>query len=742
MDSVSRLGGGRIDVSPSRSCLSPPKCALCPHHHDVDISCGPGANFRPVDADFLPPHTWGVGPFPPHAWGVASPPAEVATLPASFRGTEPHTNSWCQHLDADIIDGNGGTIPQMASALGVAPPAGGRGPPPWAMYPPHPAGFPPFPMTAPSPSVPLPRSDPVVAPYSLSTSMEEFSAKQLMKDMEPFTGGSQAIEKWPSFWTCIQSIMAFEAYSPLDGLLPDGQLVTTAANASHSKLLYRFLIGKLRSAALDSVHGNPTFIDKGFELVDHLRQTFAPQRSSDVYANFLGLWGLEMSPSDTLDKTVQRLRQYLLALEAGDAKLPPKFQTMFFMRCLDDRFEVLKQAFVIDSNRYTNMSIHELYTAAQSFTTSAKHLLSNSAPPRAAAAAKAPTKGSSSADPTPSKSPSPNKVYSSDDITTMTKEKKCLCGRSGHTLDKCGVIHHAGYCVVLDKAKAQEHWNEVRPPRTKSGGGKGGSAAAASPAPAIGSIKILLDGHVVGVQNVLHVPSLRVPLYSLRAHRHMAHCGFIADNSHFHVYFPDFTTSVVDDVDSYIPYTPLGRTSTSPFDYRQPSASRVARPLQEKLTPESDVATVQADSNATNTKLPPKQPPSTETCTRVVADISYDDNFPSLPHNTSPPHRISKASLLAFLPVNTSTAAPIRPCDTPNGSDTTRHLTADQIYKLFGNRRFKNYANFCITAKDSKFINGGDPVPSLGEFATIPKRKRGSGAFLIRCTWILFMVMA
>jgi hypothetical protein len=91
------------------------------------------------------------------------------------------------------------------------------------------------------------------------------------------------------------------------------------------------------------------------------------------------------------------------------------------------------------------------------------------------------------ADPTPSKSPSApsaNKVYTSDDITTMTKEKKCLCGRCGHTLDKCGVPHHAGFCIVLDKTKAQEHWNEVRPPRNKSGGGKGGSAAAASPAPA------------------------------------------------------------------------------------------------------------------------------------------------------------------------------------------------------------------------------------------------------------------
>jgi transposase InsO family protein len=82
--------------------------------------------------------------------------------------------------------------------------------------------------------------------------------------------------------------------------------------------------------------------------------------------------------------------------------------------------------------------------------------------------------------------------------------------------------------------------------------------------------------------------------------------------------------------------------------------------------------------------------------------------------------------LKAFLPVAQQSAPAIRPCDTPNGSDTLRHLTADHIYKLFGNRRFRNYSNFCLASKDSKFVNGGDPVPTLGEFATIPKRKRGS----------------
>jgi hypothetical protein len=89
----------------------------------------------------------------------------------------------------------------------------------------------------------------------------------------------------------------------------------------------------------------------------------------------------------------------------------------------------------------------------------------------------------------------------------------------------------------------------------------------------IGSIKILLDGHVIGVRNVLHVPSLRIPLYSLHAHRAMTGCGFIGNNDVFHVYFPTFVTTVNDAINSHISYTPLGPTLTRPFEYRQPRAA-------------------------------------------------------------------------------------------------------------------------------------------------------------------------
>ena len=52
-------------------------------------------------------------------------------------------------------------------------------------------------------------------------------------------------------------------------------------------------------------------------------------------------------------------------------------------------------------------------------------------------------------------------------------------------------------------------------------------------------------------------------------------------------------------------------------------------------------------------------------------------------------------------------------------------LTPDKIYKIFGNRRFCNYKNFGTTSKDAKFTKGGDPCPSLGEFANLRKHPCG-----------------
>jgi hypothetical protein len=318
--------------------------------------------------------------------------------------------------------------------------------------------------------------------------MEEFAAKQLLRDMQPFSGGATATTQWPSFWTCMQAVMSLDAYSPLDGLLPTGQLLTTTLNHTHSKLLYKFLLGKLRNSALDAVHAT-NFNDRGFELLDHLRQTYAPQRQSDAYANFLGLFGLEMGPTDSLDKTVQQIRQYALALHAGGAPLPPKLLTMVFMKALDDRYDLLKQSFVLDSEKYAAMSLHDLYTTALNFTTSSKQLLSSSAPFFAGLVSLTKVLSSETSSdastPAPASAPDPPlKILGGFDIKKVAKSNKCFCNRSGHTIDKCIQFMHAGYVIEHDEAKAtvalNDHKGNIPVPMSSSVGATASAHAVSS----------------------------------------------------------------------------------------------------------------------------------------------------------------------------------------------------------------------------------------------------------------------
>ena len=52
--------------------------------------------------------------------------------------------------------------------------------------------------------------------------------------------------------------------------------------------------------------------------------------------------------------------------------------------------------------------------------------------------------------------------------------------------------------------------------------------------------------------NVLHVPSLRLPLYSIRVHRRSLGCTFIADNKGDYLTFPEIVLDVDDSVDCLI----------------------------------------------------------------------------------------------------------------------------------------------------------------------------------------------
>ena len=44
---------------------------------------------------------------------------------------------------------------------------------------------------------------------------------------------------------------------------------------------------------------------------------------------------------------------------------------------------------------------------------------------------------------------------------------------------------------------------------------------------------------------------------------------------------------------------------------------------------------------------------------------------------------------------------------------------------MFGNHSLRNYKHFGRTYKDAKFVQGGEPCPSIGDFYNLHKRDRG-----------------
>ena len=134
-----------------------------------------------------------------------------------------------------------------------------------------------------------------------------------------------------------------------------------------------------------------------------------------------------------------------------------------------------------------------------------------------------------------------------------------------------------------------------------------------------GAAVFALNGKRVLVRNVLHVPSLAVPLYSLRTHVSQRGCGFIGTkDSGFLVYFPTFVLSVDMAVDSHLSFETLGRSALLyTLDYVQPRCppalypSEVAPALSTAApSPASRVVIEDDDASASPALAPVDSPTS------------------------------------------------------------------------------------------------------------------------------------
>ena len=256
-----------------------------------------------------------------------------------------------------------------------------------------------------------------------------------------------------------------------------------------------------------------------------------------------------------------------------------------------------------------------------------------------------------------------------------------------------------------------------------------------------GSAVIAINGRRILIRECLHVPALRNPLYSLRAHQRQYGCGFIGmQGLGMFVFFPSFIVEVNTTTDCHLSYSAVGRACTmSALDYVQPiqshgAAATASVPSPTPVLVEDDVVEDDVegsdppddDSDITPDLLPtyashwPKKPPPTPSPTAQNPVSAHHPNRSSLPLEC-----MSDEDIVAALHHPNTRLPPVRPCDTPNSSETKSTYTPEELHRLTGCRRFRNYQHIISGTKDGTLLNTGEFPLSLGTYATIPKAPRG-----------------
>lgn len=76
---------------------------------------------------------------------------------------------------------------------------------------------------------------------------------------------------------------------------------------------------------------------------------------------------------------------------------------------------------------------------------------------------------------------------------------------------------------------------------------------------------------IIILQNILYVPSLQEPLYSLCQHQMLSECGYYSNyNTDSHLLFPHFVLKIDTSVDNILSYESTDMSNTSNIDYAKP----------------------------------------------------------------------------------------------------------------------------------------------------------------------------
>ena len=235
-----------------------------------------------------------------------------------------------------------------------------------------------------------------------------------------------------------------------------------------------------------------------------------------------------------------------------------------------------------------------------------------------------------------------------------------------------------------------------------------------------GTAIISLNGQRILIHHVLHVPALRVPLYSLRAHLCQRGYGFVGSHdTDMHVYFPSLVLSVDASTNCHLTYEPFGKSAPlSTLHYVQPHCPPTTYPDENSalcttadspapVLVENDDGSVVLDSVSPRLGIPPavespsyksvvpKQGPVPKAppfLANDIASISQHlklllDRLSGLADSPSPvsappalkhvaPKLLSSLSpdeVVCLVHCPGSLSQPVRPCDQSNGSNTKTH---------------------------------------------------------------------
>ena len=266
----------------------------------------------------------------------------------------------------------------------------------------------------------------------------------------------------------------------------------------------------------------------------------------------------------------------------------------------------------------------------------------------------------------------------------------------------------------------------------------------------------MLNGKTLLLRNVLHVPALSEPLYSLRRHRMMPDCGYYSSyDTGSHLLFPHFVLEVDTTIDNLLSYQSIGNTS-SQIDYAKPRthpsaavAKSTARPAH-LISPDNEMAHVSFNIPT------PKSSPSTPLITSPTMSPAPSPSFPpqSSASKPSEPVLISDDELVTASaePLSTKTLAAIRsdpallppvpPANTPGPAEKRTTFDPLKLHRIFGCRRFRNQQQVIAASANAKLIKQGELPATLGDYASInkPDKSPSTGTTSIKSTWISYSV--